>query len=153
MNSPAINSSGTDKGELAAGHNDHFGPVWFPGITVTWGDIIPPYDYEDFHYAGLNWTAAGQAIYNNGCNIPEPTEAPTNPPTEAPTNPPTEAPTNPPTEAPTNPPTEAPTNPPTEAPTNPPTEAPTEPPTPGEFDFPTIGVEDCTEIGGKAPSS
>ena len=105
VNSPAINSSGTDKGELAAGHNDHVGPLWFSGITVTWGDIIPPYDFEDFHYAGLNWTAEGQAIYNNGCNIPEPTEAPT----EAPTNPPTDAPTNPPTDAPTNPPTEAPT--------------------------------------------
>ena len=22
------------------------GRSWFPGITVTWGDIIPPYDYE-----------------------------------------------------------------------------------------------------------
>ena len=26
VNSPAINSSGTDTGELAAGHNDHVGP-------------------------------------------------------------------------------------------------------------------------------
>ena len=89
VNSPAINSSGTDGGELAAGHNDHIGPIWFPGITVTWGDIIPPYDYEplDFHYAGLNWTAEGQAIYENGCNIPtpQPTPNPTPEPTPVPT--------------------------------------------------------------------
>ena len=79
VNSPAINSSGAFAGELAAGHNDHIGPLWFDGIQETWGDIIPPYDYPpaDFHYPGLNWTAEGQAIYNNGCNIPEPTPEPT----------------------------------------------------------------------------
>ena len=82
---------------------------------------------------GLNWTADGQAIYNNGCNIPEPTEAPTDPPTRPPTNPPTEAPTNPPTEAPT--------NPPTEAPTNPPTEAPTESADGGQFSVPSFTIE------------
>ena len=72
--SPAINSSGAFAGELAAGHNDHVGPLWFPGITVVWGDIIPPYTYApaNFSYPGLNWTTAGQAIYNNGCNIPNP---------------------------------------------------------------------------------
>jgi len=29
-------------------------------------DIIPPFDYEDGHYPGHNWTAAGQAIWNDG---------------------------------------------------------------------------------------
>jgi hypothetical protein len=91
VNSPAINSSGAFAGELAGGHNSHTGPLWFPGIQVTWGDIIPPYEYPpaNFTYAGLNWTTAGQAIYNNDCNIPQatatPTSAPTSTPTEAPT--------------------------------------------------------------------
>jgi hypothetical protein len=91
VNSPAINSSGAFAGELAGGHNSHTGPLWFPGIQVTWGDIIPPYEYPpaNFTYAGLNWTTAGQAIYNNDCNIPQatatPTPAPTSTPTEAPT--------------------------------------------------------------------
>lgn len=38
-------------------------------------DIIPPFDYNDHsttkHFAGLNWTAQGQAIWNNGCKVPE----------------------------------------------------------------------------------
>ncbi len=73
MNSPSINSSGFDDPVLSNGHNAHVGPVWFPGIEVVWGDIIPPYDYQltdhVFHYPGLNWTAAGQAIWNSGCNV------------------------------------------------------------------------------------
>src|SRR6187431_1529411 len=91
VNSPAINSSGAFAGELAGGHNSHTGPLWFDGIQVAWGDIIPPYEYApaNFTYAGLNWTTAGQAIYNNDCNIPQatatPTPAPTPTPTEAPT--------------------------------------------------------------------
>jgi len=99
VNSPAINSSGAFAGELAGGHNGHTGPLWFPGIQVSWGDIIPPYVYPpaNFTYAGLNWTAEGQAIYDNDCNIPEatatPTEAPTATPTQAPTATPTDAPT------------------------------------------------------------
>ena len=32
-----------------------------------WGDIIP--QLPDVH-SGLNWTTAGQAIYNNDCNVP-----------------------------------------------------------------------------------
>jgi hypothetical protein len=38
------------------------------------GDIIPPFDYVQGgvskHYNGLNWTAGGQQIYNNGCSLP-----------------------------------------------------------------------------------
>ena len=84
VNSPAINSSGDRHGRARRRpQRSRRRLCGSPASRVTWGDIIPPYDYEpaDFHYAGLNWTAEGQAIYNNGCNIPEPTEAPTNPPT------------------------------------------------------------------------
>ena len=114
VNSPAINSSGAFAGELAAGHNDHTGPLWTPG-AASWGDIIPPYEYPpaDFTYPGLNWTAAGQAIYNNDCNAVQATATPTNPPpTATPTDtPPTATPTDtPPTATPTDaPPTATPT--------------------------------------------
>ena len=34
-------------------------------------DIIPPFDYNSHgttkHFPGQNWTASGQAIFNNGC--------------------------------------------------------------------------------------
>lgn len=46
---------------------EHVGPVWndtLKDAKIEWGDIIPPIPG---HHAGLNWTAAGQAIYNNGC--------------------------------------------------------------------------------------
>lgn len=46
------------------GHGIHFGPV-FP--AADWGDIIPPFD----GYAGYNWDAEGQAIYANGCDMPD----------------------------------------------------------------------------------
>lgn len=44
-------------------------------------DIIPPYSYGDYSFAGKNWDAASQAIYNNGCQPvtpPPPTQPPTN---------------------------------------------------------------------------
>ncbi len=83
-----------------SGHADHTGPVWFDGITVEWGDIIPPFDYPGGSFPGLNWTAEGQAFYNNDCNIPpEPTPTPTSAPTPTPT--PTLAPTPEPTLEPT----------------------------------------------------
>ena len=78
-----------------SGHADHTGPVWFPGIQVVWGDIIPPFTYPGGSFPGLNWTTAGQAFYRNDCNIPAaatptPTPTPTLPPGEAtPTAPPT----------------------------------------------------------------
>ncbi|HNR53382.1 MAG TPA: hypothetical protein PKI16_02825 [Candidatus Dojkabacteria bacterium] len=51
-----------------SGHDGHNGPVWFEGITESWGDIIKPFDYGDGqHYAGKNWTTEGQAIFNNNC--------------------------------------------------------------------------------------
>jgi len=63
-----------DKTGDVGGHDGHNGPIWYPGINVSWGDIIPPFDYLDNatvqHYDGKNWTTDGQAIYNNSCNIP-----------------------------------------------------------------------------------
>ena len=38
---------------------------------TKWGDIIPP--VAPFH-DGLNWTAEGQAIYNNNCEFVQPEE-------------------------------------------------------------------------------
>jgi len=36
-------------------------------------DIIPPFDYNDHgatkHFAGQNWDASGQAIFDNGCKV------------------------------------------------------------------------------------
>jgi hypothetical protein len=58
-------------------HTNHTGPVFNPNTTYPtphngdqWGDIIPPYTWDEGgHYDGLNWTAEGQAVYNNGeCN-------------------------------------------------------------------------------------
>jgi len=44
-------------------------------------DIIPP-GYWDNN--GRNWTTEGQAIYNNNCNVPQPTPTPTATPTVTP---------------------------------------------------------------------
>jgi hypothetical protein len=95
-----------DKTADAGGHAGHTGPIWSPGAE-TWGDIIPPFDFDGGHFDGLNWTAEGQAIYQNKCNIPDPT--PTAAPTEAPTAAPTDAPTEAPTPTPTAPPEPTPT--------------------------------------------
>jgi hypothetical protein len=64
-------------GDLA-GHAGHTGPLWGPGIKdahISWGDIIPPFDYtsgEDvLHFPGLNWPA-GQATWDNGCDFVPP---------------------------------------------------------------------------------
>jgi hypothetical protein len=60
-----------------SGHAKHTGPIWNAGLKaqhISWGDIIPPFDYKDHgtpaHYPGLNWTAEGQAIFDNGCAVP-----------------------------------------------------------------------------------
>lgn len=57
------------------GQGDHFAEHKGPLVTSEseaqklkdnkqkWGDIIPP----AAGHSGLNWTSAGQAIYNNGC--------------------------------------------------------------------------------------
>jgi uncharacterized repeat protein (TIGR01451 family) len=72
----------SDGAKVVSGHDGHNGPVWFEGITDKWGDIIPPFTWyekvgtgkdaawEPREYLGKNWTDAGKAIWNNGCNIP-----------------------------------------------------------------------------------
>ena len=59
------------------GHTHHTGPIWAPDLKaqhISWGDIIPPFDYNDHgkpaHYAGMNWTDEGQAWFANGCAAP-----------------------------------------------------------------------------------
>lgn len=51
------------------GHDGHAGPVWYQGITETWGDIIPPFLAGDVSYPGMNWTTEGQAIWQNECQV------------------------------------------------------------------------------------
>lgn len=46
-------------------YTQHMGSI-YPGSNGKWGDIIPPFTYDDHSYS-LNWTTAGQAIYNAGC--------------------------------------------------------------------------------------
>ena len=43
------------------------------------GDIIPPFDYQGQTYS-KNWDAVGQAIWNNGCNVPATPPPPPPPP-------------------------------------------------------------------------
>ncbi len=80
-------------------YNEHQGPVWNPTLKdqkIEWGDIIPP--VAGFH-EGLNWTAEGRAIYDNGCEPTTPTTESTTTTTEPPTTT-TTAPTTPTTVTP-----------------------------------------------------
>jgi len=72
-NNPYITNN-VDKNATAGGHDGHTGPIWFEGIQETWGDIIPPYEFDGGSFSGLNWTAMGEAIWENGCNIPDPVD-------------------------------------------------------------------------------
>jgi hypothetical protein len=66
------------------GHGTHVGPIFDPATMESgdnWGDIIPPFaagylagppEKEWGAFGGLNWTAEGQAIWENGCNVPGP---------------------------------------------------------------------------------
>ncbi|MFA5024974.1 MAG: choice-of-anchor K domain-containing protein [Candidatus Shapirobacteria bacterium] len=67
---PYIVNQPNKSGDVS-GHANHTGPIWYPGITVSWGDIIPPFAYIGGTFPGLNWTTEGQAIYNNDCNLPK----------------------------------------------------------------------------------
>jgi hypothetical protein len=68
----------SSSGLLQGGHSDHAGDgVWYAGAkgdSFNWGDIIPPYDFGEFHYAGLNW-ADGEAIWDALCVVEGETEA------------------------------------------------------------------------------
>jgi hypothetical protein len=47
---------------IRQGHGSHTGPVWFPGITVDWGDIIEPFEQSDgTQNPGYNWPEGAQS--------------------------------------------------------------------------------------------
>mgnify|MGYP003439728108 FL=1 len=65
---------GNDNGQ-GDHYAEHLGAAFDENTTYPtphngdqWGDIIPPLPGV---HTGLNWTTAGQAIYNNNCNVPE----------------------------------------------------------------------------------
>jgi len=67
---PYVTNEPDASGDLN-GHLGHTGPIWYPGAKadgVTWGDVIPP--IPGIIDEGLNWTAEGQAILENGCVVP-----------------------------------------------------------------------------------
>lgn len=94
QSNPYITNQPNKSGDVS-GHDDHNGVVWYQGIADhAWGDIIPPFEYqkctdkkdksdsvcETKNYPGKNWNTAGQAIWNNNCNLvssPTPTSTPT----------------------------------------------------------------------------
>src|SRR5689334_15768943 len=52
---PYVVNNPSKDGDVS-GHADHTGPVWFDGIKVEWGDIIPPFTFDGGSFPGLNWT-------------------------------------------------------------------------------------------------
>jgi hypothetical protein len=55
---------------IKQGHGNHTGPI-FPDTDAngSWGDIIPPFDYDGGHFPGLNWDAEGQTIVAANCEV------------------------------------------------------------------------------------
>lgn len=74
----AVDDIAGNSGKKADHYGEHPGPVASSLAVATalkqaktkWGDIIPPVPGV---HDGLNWTAEGQAIYNNGCKYVTPT--------------------------------------------------------------------------------
>ncbi|MFC7495198.1 MULTISPECIES: hypothetical protein [unclassified Nocardioides] len=52
---------------VVEGHAGHTGPIFGPDVE-KWGDILPP--IEPGLPDGLNWTAEGREILDNGCEMP-----------------------------------------------------------------------------------
>jgi len=73
--SVSINAADGSLGNGENDHTHHTGPVAtsqdvaqaLKDAHEKWGDIIPPYDFDDSSFPGLNWTTEGQAVYNNDC--------------------------------------------------------------------------------------
>lgn len=69
---PYVEETPANEGQLSA-HVNHTGPVFNaanpPEPQDGWGDIIPPFGDGELAN-GLNWTPGGQAIWENGCEIP-----------------------------------------------------------------------------------
>jgi hypothetical protein len=80
-NNPYVVNHPANTGILNGHFTQHNEPViWQPGFQdegIEWGDIIPPIPPDIPN--GLNWTAEGQAIFNNGC-VPPGFVPPTAPP-------------------------------------------------------------------------
>ena len=76
-----IDTSSVDEegNQYLNGHGDHTGPVFMPGMTTGWGDIIPPFTHapSGTSFPGYNWTSAGQAILQNDCAYTTPSPSPT----------------------------------------------------------------------------
>src|SRR4051794_31050925 len=79
-NNPYVQITVDPDAVFKQGHDGHDGPVWNPSLKAQhtkWGDIIPPFDYTikhgnkttAGHYPGKNWTADGQAVDANGCQV------------------------------------------------------------------------------------
>lgn len=75
---PYVVNTPNKNGDVS-GHAGHTGPVWNSTLKaqhVKWGDIIPPFSYNDHGttktFPGLNPNLAGRAIAANGCRIPPP---------------------------------------------------------------------------------
>ena len=65
---------------IQRGHGSHTGPVFpevGPGQNGKWGDIIPPFDYDNGqgHFPGLNWPGGGDVL-RAGCAVHETIEPP-----------------------------------------------------------------------------
>lgn len=73
VNVNAADGIAGNSGHQADHFAEHNGPLFDPTTMHNgggWGDIIPPIPGV---HNGLNWTAAGQAIYNNHCMVTVPT--------------------------------------------------------------------------------
>ncbi len=72
----SVDAAGTFKDNGNGDHAQHTGPVatseavanGLKDDKIQWGDIIPAGDYN----TAVNWTAEGQAIFNNDCNYATP---------------------------------------------------------------------------------
>jgi hypothetical protein len=58
-----IDNSGAYNGHYSV----HQGSI-YPGNGGSWGDIIPPFTFEENTYQ-MNWDTAGQTIYRNDCKL------------------------------------------------------------------------------------
>lgn len=134
----AISAADGDLNNDNPGGPDHFaqhtGPVFDPANPPPlprnedqWGDIIPPIPGV---HSGLNWTAVGQAIWQNDCNAVDgtPTGTPTGATTATPTGTATATPTATPTSTATGTPTATSTRTATSTPTGTATSTATMPP-------------------------
>ncbi len=65
---PYVSNQPNKSGDVD-GHDGHNGPIWFSGITVAWGDIIPPFDYQTNDIVGthLDCTGGGYTLVGNVC--------------------------------------------------------------------------------------